>query len=84
MVDAPNLRSNSTAGKLGKQDAHELARVKPDDLDGSMWIDRVRVSRAPKGRYLLTETATGKVLARFDLIGECLAEAARYNREAFR
>jgi|GEM_PF-3546436 len=65
------------------KDLAELDAVEAGDLDGVLWLDRCRVAREGK-RYVLRDTVTNRVLSRHDLIDSALAEAKRFNREAFR
>jgi len=70
--------------KLSTEEQSELESLTPSDLDGCLWEDHVRVSKAPRGGYVLRKTATGRVLARFALIADALREAQKRNRKAWR
>jgi len=76
-----DFKRQHAAGKLSAADTAEVQSVTPEKLDGVLWVDRVRVCKVSRGRYVLLDSKTGETLGRFDLIDEALREAQRYNRE---
>ena len=59
-MSAPNdFKSQYTTGKLGARDTAELNSVTPEELDGVLWLDVVRVSKE-RGRFVLRDTKSNQ------------------------